>query len=153
MNRLLLQKGFTLMELIIIIGLTIILAALVTPLYNNIQSQAQLDDDLALLVQTLRQARTSSVSGEQGTSWGVYFTSSSFTFFQGTDYSSRNQSYDISYDLSTAVTLTEDFIGEELIFAKYSGTPGQTGVITLNHAVEGIRQISVNELGIVEEGQ
>lgn len=146
-----LKRGFTLTELLIVIGITIIVAAATIPIYGNLQISAQLNDNTAQIVQIIREAREMSMSRYNNSSHGVQFNPSNYVLYQGNSYLTRDNSYDRQFVLDNPLTLTPDLGGSDVNFSKGLGVPNATGTITLSHDVEGVRQIIINDLGIVEE--
>jgi type II secretory pathway pseudopilin PulG len=145
------QIAFTLVELLITIGIIILLAAVAAPIYGNLQVSAQLNESTSGVTQTLRQARQSAMSRENNAGWGVYFTSSSYTLYQGISYAARNNAYDLVISLDSALSFSTTLAGDEVNFSAGLGEPSNTGSITLTHDVNGTRTITINSLGSIEE--
>lgn len=155
------RKGFTIIELLVVIGISIILAAAAAPLYGSLQVTAQLNDNTSLIIQTLRTARERSVAGYNNSLHGVYFDNnlgsvSSYVLYQGGSYATRQTSYDRIQFLDQALIVSStDFalIGPDIDinFSKGTGVPSTTGTLRLMHETNGNRIIFVNSLGGVEE--
>jgi len=154
------MKGFTLVELLIVIAITFILAVSAVPIYGSLQVQAQLNESTSQIVQTLRSARQMSVSGYNNSQHGVYFDvtagNDKYILYQGSDYSARDNSYDRETILDGSLplsfidlSLTGDDV--DINFTKNKGKASNTGTVTLTHDVSGQRQIIINSLGVVEE--
>jgi type II secretion system protein H len=70
------EKGFTLFELMIVIAIMGILAAVTVAIVPTIGRGRELETDRDKIVAYLRHARQKSVSQEEGKQWGVRFDNS-----------------------------------------------------------------------------
>jgi len=148
------HRGFSAVELIIIIAITIILAAMAAPVYGNLQSSTQLNEESAQVVQILRIARERSASGFNNARHGVKLEAGKYILYQGPSYTSRNSDYDKNITLNNNLNLVWVLSGgsSEINFSKYIGIPNSTGTINLGHSVKGNKNITINDFGLVEEG-
>ena len=64
-------KGFTIIELLIAIGITVVLVAAASPIYGNLQVSTQLNESSAQITQDLRLAREQSRAGVNGAAHGI----------------------------------------------------------------------------------
>ena len=149
------RQAFTLIELLIVIGIMLILAAVVAPIYGNLQVSGQLNENTSQIIQTLRIARERSIARLNNASHGVYFQADRYTLHQGTSYVLRESEYDREVILDDALGLSWSLTGtgeeDDINFSKGLGVPNKTGTITLTHDVSGTRQIIINSFGMVEE--
>jgi prepilin-type N-terminal cleavage/methylation domain-containing protein len=149
------MRGFTIVELLIVLALTALLVAMVPPIYGNLEVSAQLNEQTAQIVQTIRTARSRSIARLNSAQHGVYFSTTggtdSYTLYQGATYAGRDASYDRTTTLDQALQLTETLSGTEVVFALGSGTPSTTGTVRITHEVSGSRLIDVNAWGRVGE--
>ena len=151
-------RGFTLIELLIVIAITLILAAATVPIYGNLQVSSQLNENTSQIIQNLRTARERSVARLNNAQHGVYFEvvtpgQDKYALYQGATYDSRDSSYDreVTLDAALSFTLPGGAAEYEINFSRGLGLPNATGTITLTHDVTGTRQITTNNLGMVEE--
>lgn len=155
------MKGFTIIELLITLGLGVVLVVMAVPIYGNLQVSAQLNEQSALIVQTLRSTREQAVAGYNDSAHGVFFHidpvgADSYVSYQGSSYVTRNVAYDqtkimegtISFQ-SSSFSLTGADI--DINFSKSLGVPNNIGTFLINHSVSGQRSITVNSLGAVTE--
>jgi len=154
------EAGFTIVELLIVIALTAILAAAVSPIYGSLQVSAQLNESSAQAIQNVRTARERAAAGYNATAHGIYFDINSgddtITVYQGASYAARTSSFDQVISLDSAMTLSAtgfSLIGSDvdINFSQGLGEPDNTGTVTITHDVSGSRDIVVNGLGLVEE--
>lgn len=147
------SAGFTLVELLIVIGITTILAGVSAVVYGNLQVSTQLNETSYALVQNLRLAREQSIAGLDNVTHGIKFDSNNYTLYQGASYLTRQSAYDRVFPIASAIVLTPDLSlpGQEIIFSRGNGMPSATGTVTLSHVVSGTRAVVINDLGIVRE--
>jgi len=147
------MKSFTLIELLIVIAITLILAAVVAPIYGNLQVSGQLNENSSQAIQTLRTARGRSMARYNKAQHGVYFQTDRYTLYQGTSYGERVSAYDreVVLDEALSFSLPDGGSEYEINFSKGLGLPDATGTITLTHDVSGSRSIIINSFGMIEK--
>jgi len=105
------RKAFTLMEVLIVIGVTAVIAGIGISSYVSQQRAKLLDNTAQEIVGYLRYAQQKSIAQEQGEQWGVHFDNPSsgsdfYALYTGTTYSSpeetRYLSSGIEYESPTA---------------------------------------------------
>lgn len=127
------MKGFTLLELLIVIGILIIASALSLPFFSSFQSQKDLASYNTFFAQTMRSAQTNAINGFHGSSWGVYIddVNKQFVLYCGSNYASRQTDLDLATNYNSSFTLTSNF-GNEINFSLYSGLPLVNGTTTMS---------------------
>jgi len=85
--------GFTLLELLIVIGVTATLSVVGIGFYVNQQKSKLLENTALEIVNYLRYAQQKSIAQEQGQQWGVHFENPTsgndfYALYTGTTYSS-----------------------------------------------------------------
>lgn len=149
------RQAFTIVELLVVVAITLIIAVAAVPIYGNLQISAQLSDNTAQIIQTIRIARTRSVAGVNNSAHGVYFEINSddhdqYVLYQGSSYAARDAEYDREITLNHALSLATTFVGDEVNFSRGLGLPNATGTITLIHKTDGLRVMTINQLGVVD---
>ncbi len=153
------MRGFTLVELIMVIALGIVLVVMAIPIYGKLQITTQLGEQSALVTQTLRSVREQAVAGYNNSAHGVFFRIDpigvdSYVSYQGSSYLARDAAYDQTKTMGSALsfqnsgfTLTGTDI--DINFSKTLGVPNNIGTLLINHSVSGQRSVVVNNLGAV----
>jgi len=149
------MKGFTYLELILVVALTLIIFTMGTSIYGNLLTITQIHDSSKQITYALRLAQLRSNHRLNNSQHGVYFEINTpgddrFILYQGNDYSSRDISFDQVNTLGPALSISTTFTGDEINFTAGTGSPDQTGIITLTHSTSGNKNIIVNQLGMVE---
>ena len=150
------MKGFTIIELLIVIAITLILATLSASLYGNLQVSSQLNDSTSQMLQATRTARERSVARVNNSAHGVYFeinpgADDRYILYQGSSYAARDSSHDRATTLANSLSLSTTLTGSEVNFSMGFGVPDNTGSVILTHDVNGTRTITINSFGMVEE--
>ncbi len=136
--------GFTLLEVALVVFLMSSLVYASIPVYQLFQVRNDLDVTTQELVQMLRRAQTFSRAGERDDNWGVSATGTVITLFRGADFLARDPAFDETVDIPSSITVSGLYT---VIFDKLSGSPRQTGIITLTSSLNDTRSITVNEQG------
>jgi prepilin-type N-terminal cleavage/methylation domain-containing protein len=118
--------GFTIMEVILVMGLLGVVAAVTIPSYRYYQQRNDLDRSADQVVQALHRAKLLSELGEQGSRWGFHTLEG--TLFRGSTYAARDSNFDEEYPLPVSVTASGL---PEVSFRILTGQPSATGSIVL----------------------
>ena len=145
------KDGFTIVELLIVIAITIIVAVVTIPVYGNLQASSQLNETSSQLIQIIRMAQLRSMSRLNNNRHGVKIEPDSFVIYQGDSYATRNIAYDLVTNLDDILSLSSNLTGDEINFSLGLGKPNSFGTITLTHGLKNTKQIVINSLGLVEE--
>ena len=139
------QTGFTLIEVLLVVALMTILAAIGTPIYGSLQNSNGLDVSVNTLAQYLYQAETFSRGEQHDSPWGVAVVGQTMVLYAGTTYAGRNSAYDTTF--SMPVTLHTSGLSE-VDFSKLYGLPSATGTFTLQTGSSS-RTVTINSEGMV----
>jgi prepilin-type N-terminal cleavage/methylation domain-containing protein len=138
-------RGFTLVELLVTISITVVLAILAMSALGNLVPDSQLTLETDAVVSMLRSAQSKTLSGEEGGVWGVYLTSTEATLFLGSSYASRQSAYDQVQDFSEPMSVSGIM---EVVFEKRSGKAASSGSILLSSDITNeSRSITINTQG------
>lgn len=141
-----LQRGFTLLELLLSIAIIGLLAGLSVPVYQSLQTNRTADSERDQVVALVRRAQVRARAGDQNTDWGVFITSDRATLFQGNDFLNRDADFDEVVMFSN-MTAEPD---SEIIFENITGR-GNTDIsidfaTTNNYSFN----ITINHEGVIE---
>ena len=132
------EKGFTLLELFIIVGIIILTAVLVTPSLNYFRAKSTLNDASEEIASVLLLAKNKAISSEGPSQWGVYFDRVSlphkYILFKGSSFTSREQSVDTVYNLPLSVEFSAINLyggATETVFNRINGSTQQIGFLSL----------------------
>ncbi len=154
-RKVLKKKGFTLVELVVVLGIFIVLITISFPTYSNWHVAAQIDSANEDIIQAIRLAKMRSIAGYNNLSHGIFFNnnesgSDSYTLYQGSSYASRDADYDRQISLSETLSSTTTIQNSEINFSKGLGLPSATGTIIIIHSnTNETATITINSLGAV----
>lgn len=149
-------RGFTLIEVLLVMGLLAALSGLTIINLTRPQTRASLDGIVATLVADLRSQQIKAMAGDSLTAasaqaHGVYVQSGAYTLFKGASYSSSDaDNFVVQADAGVALNTT--LPSTQVVFTKGSGTfsgfaSGQNS-ITVSNAGES-KVITINRYGVV----
>ncbi len=133
------------LELLLSVALIGILAGMGSVVFRS----HQMNNDLILAVsitgQSWRQAQMRSQAGDGDDTWGVYIDTGSITIFKGTDYASRDVTYDEDFSIGSNLSISGL---TEVVFDLITGLPNVTGNITYTAPNNVTSQATINEAGL-----
>lgn len=142
------MKGFTLVELIIILAIFLLLFAIVGSLSSNTLPKSQLLSSAETIVQTLRRAQALSIAGKHDSIWGVYLTTSDITLFAGSSYVTRDAQHDQREVFPAGITVSGI---SEVVFEAITAEASNPGTITLVADATGqTLVITIHASGLIE---
>lgn len=131
------EKGFTLIEVLVIIGIVIILMAITILNYRFFLKETDLDQSTEEIINILRLAQNKTLASEGASQYGVYFdravSPNQYTLFKGTSYALRETAFDRVYELPKEIEIYEINLdgGYEVIFNRIIGDTSQAGNLSL----------------------
>ena len=120
------KAGFTLMELLVVIGLIVLFAAMTTPYGINFYEEVSLEENADMLAQSLKKCQSRAIAGKEDSDWGVKISpddqecSSCYVIFKGGSYDTRDENFDQVFTMTSEVSL--DGV-TEVVFEKGTGVP------------------------------
>jgi len=109
--------------MMLVMGILLILASAVIPLFNQLQLISGIDATKQELVADLRLAQRQAAAATYGAGAGIHIATSTYTIYSGDSYAMRNFSQDIVREFSSFVT-TSGFT--DMQFTIYTGFPAVT---------------------------
>jgi type II secretory pathway pseudopilin PulG len=131
------RKSFTLVELLVIIGILIVLTAIAVPFLRYFQKESDLNNSAEEIINILRVAQNKTLASETAATYGVYFDISStphqYILFKGTSFSLRDDSFDEIHKLPKSIEIYEINLngGNEVVFERVTGESWQSGNVSL----------------------
>jgi prepilin-type N-terminal cleavage/methylation domain-containing protein len=148
------QNAFTLIEILMVIGLFALMSSLVFSVYGGLRVFSGINETVPEAVQTLRAARDYARAGKGGDSYGVHFESDgtadkSFTLYKGRSYAEREIVFDQVFYPSGSLEISATFSNNDINFKKISGAPGNSGTIYFSSNDGENKTVVINDLGSV----
>ena len=143
------KKGFTLIELMIVVALIIMFSALTLPMSFSFFQEATLKDQVRNLENSLRKAQAMAITGREDSSAGVKITQSECIIFEGESYEKRREEADITIPFPVALSVSG---ANEIVFQKSTGLPTfpeeeRSIIITFGASSQ---EITINSQGKIE---
>ncbi len=145
-----LQSGFTATEILIVLFIIAVLAAIVLPQFNEMRKREVLKGGANDIVTALTRARSQTLSSLESSEYGVHFESDHVIIFKGTTYSASSPDNEtiniVSPATISAITLTGG--GSDVYFRRLTGMPTTSGTVTISNTVS-TKTITISSTGAV----
>lgn len=149
------SRGFSLLELLIVMAITVILAAAGSGMYRSFGKSVELSSTSQEMAASLRHMQSKAMTGEGGFKWGVHFVNTTtddyYVLFStsGTTFADGTTVSVATTTLSKTITFSDPSSGtsKDIIFNKISGT---TTAATVVIGSEGLTQtVNVSSIGTI----
>ncbi len=145
-------RGFTVIELLIVVAIVAILAALSLIAFNNLRQHQVLERDTALVRSMLELARSHTLASRESDQYGVYFSEPTVAVFQGDSYSSTQVLRQRKLD--PMVTIEQFAINgnsDSVVFSALKATTTNHGTIVLKNTRDNATSsVTIKPTGLVE---
>lgn len=150
------NKGFTLMEVLIVIGVIALLGAIIFPSLSRFRNEQSLQNTSVNIVNYLNLARSNSLSSLDGINYGIHFDSDDMVYFVGDTYDGNaltNQiipfSTGVILDMTNGLNLNNG--SSNVIFPRLRGEVSGYGTITIELSSDpsNKKSIKVDKLGSI----
>lgn len=152
------MKGFTLVELMVVMAIAVLLGGLALPALRIAQKGSELDSAVESLVSVLRLAQNRTLASEGASQYGVFFDTAAspdrYILFKGATYATRDAGYDEPFSLPQSVEMSAVAIPQgEIVFARLTGTVANAGSVTLRLVADPAKEESlyVSSSGTVQK--
>ena len=122
------RLGLTLIELLVVLAVAALIGVSVSFGTVRVLSQGYFTNTVDRITRTLRTAQIYSISGRDESSWGVHYGDSALILFKGTNFATRDSSFDVSTPLPSSVSITG---WSDISFDRLRGTPASTPTILI----------------------
>lgn len=148
------KKGFTLMELLVVMAIGIALFAISINVFSNLRNKESLDSVSALVVEVLRQAKHATIESKNSNQYGVYFNTSNIVLYIGPTYipgSPTNEVYNFSSDVRL-YSISINGGGNAVLFDRITGDTINNGTIVLRSETSSTtKSITIYKTGLIEQ--
>ena len=143
------KRGFTLVELLLVIVILGILISMVVSSFKNIGGSQALDTTTVSVISVLDEARSMSISSKDASNYGVRILSDKLVSFKN-NYGIENKELVLSNLVSVS---TSTGIGADVIFNNLSGNTSASGTITISvlNDTSKVNTIRIYSTGLVEK--
>lgn len=116
------DKGFLLAETVITIALIVFIATLTAPFAMKFTILRAFEEQSDTVIAMLLTARDQSLSGKNGTGFGVKFFPNKYVLFEGASYAARVPAKDETLALPGGMTVNQGIYSDEIVFTAAGGT-------------------------------
>lgn len=146
-------KGFTIVEILVAIGIALTIAALTVAVFANFRNYLALRTAVSDIQTALIDARMATLSSQGDTVHGVRIATSSVTRFVGSTYSagaSTNLVFPFSYGVTASFAATPAG-SADVVFTRLTGAAQTSGTITVTEPRSGrTATIMIYSSGLIE---
>lgn len=128
------MKGFTLIEILVVIAVIFILSGIVFSSYSSFRIQTEVNSSAQEVLNFLRLAQSKTVASESADNYGVHFEQTKIVLFKGTVYNALDPN-NKTYDFSEVEIIPGEIIlnggGNEVIFGRITGQTTNYGTVKI----------------------
>ena len=138
------QKGMTVIETLVVIGIFAITTSLALANFHGSQDRKTLEDAQATIYRALERQRNKALTGVGTTDHGIHIESNRIVTFSEDSYTGSGN------EILLPLAVDTDQAGTDVIFDRISGTPTTAALlITLAHDNGGTAGVSVSVGGLI----
>lgn len=141
------MKAFTLIELLLVITIMGIMGGVSAPFLSSFMERSRIATTTNIIVRSLRKAQAYSISGKEGSEWGVRYEQGALALFKGTDYDTRDPSFDENFSLSEILQVAGL---DEVYFGKLRGEPSGAISVIITSPTQDPKTIIGNSEGMID---
>jgi len=153
-KKLIKSKGISLIEIIIVIGIISIISAIIIPNLSSFRNQQAMVNTREDIISLLNEARNSTISSKNSTTYGVHFMTNTATLFEGTVFVDSVNNKEIVFNPSVLIPTTGGINlggGNDVVFKRITGNTLNSGTIVLQLSSDASNQkvISISPVGVI----
>lgn len=152
------EKGFTLIELIVVLGITLLIFGFITINMASFQQKTSINTSIDKLISEIKNQQTKAMTGAEangsGNSYGIYYQPDRYILFTGSSYSSGDPSnFTVMLDSNSSFT-NISFPSNAIVFLQHSGEfngfTNEKNTITLKEN-NGLNEktVTLNKYGVI----
>jgi prepilin-type N-terminal cleavage/methylation domain-containing protein len=151
------QSGFTLVELLVVMGLLGIILGLTVVNMFKPQTDASLEGVVAPLVADIKAQQLRAMAGDSGSDgvtepFGIRIQSNEYTMFKDAAYSAGSAD-NFSVSINAGITLSTNLPSSQVVFSKgsgdVSGFSAAANTITVTNSAGSSKVLTINRYGSV----
>ena len=153
--KIIINKGFTLFEMIIVISFIILLAMIAIPSLSSFRKEQALKNTTDDIISLLDKAQSDTQISKNSTTYGVHFETNRAVYFVGSSFSEPNAN-NIQIDFDSTVNIPSGGLslnggGSDVVFARLTGDTIGYGTIIVSLVSDATKQktITINKTGII----
>lgn len=145
------NRAFSLSEMLIAIAVMAVLFTIGTYGIVGYRDSKLVEVTANQIAFKLEEAKTNSIAGKNGHTFGIHFTTNSYTYFEGSSFdpsTTTNQTPTFPNNLQI-ITNLDGGTSYDIIFANIYGNPDHHGTITINKISDPskTKTITIGDLG------
>ncbi len=141
------QSGHTYLQVLMVVGIITILAAVASPFYVQFQYRQRLYSVSDGLLSDLRLTQAKAMQSEQNDVWGIHVsdTDKAYVIFYGSSYN-PTESNNMSVAYPDSISISPD---QDVVFSEVEGLPdiGSTSFTVSSTNLSDTQTITINEEG------
>jgi prepilin-type N-terminal cleavage/methylation domain-containing protein len=139
------EKGFTLVEMISVVGIILIVGLMGVPVSAGFLRRNDLANTVLNLSSLLRTARLNSMTEKGDSRWGVKVVDKEMILFRGDNYAARNPMFDQKFSWGNDISVTQ----AEVVMAKLTGNASSPVGLVVSSSAGESKIVEVNKWGVV----
>ena len=128
-----LKKGFTLLEILIVISILLIIISIVVGPFSSFRNRSVLNAEIENITTLLSEARSKTLTSLADSEYGVHFETNRIVFFKGTLFTEPDaDNQEIIFNPVVSISdISLTGAGVDVIFDRLTGKTDEDGTITI----------------------